>query len=404
MLPYFTEHYGNPPAPSTAWAASAAARGGEGPCPGSGGARARSRVRSTSPPAAARRTTGPSVVRLGRALGRQRASTSSPPRSSIMPSCTPASTWRSRALRSPTCRVDENGLVTLEDVEKAIRPDTILISIMAANNEIGTIEPIAEIGAVCPGARRALPHRRGAGRGPRAHRRGRHGTSTCSRLSGHKFHGAQGRRRPLHPQGRAASPASSRAARRSASRRAGTENVPGIVGLGSRHANWPLRSMAERTTPHDRPARPADRRHSARLSPTVRLNGAPDATACPATSTSPSLGIEGEALLLHAGYERASAASSRLGLHLRRRWTPPMCCWPSACRMRSPTASLRLSLGNDTTEADVDYVIEKLPGIVKRPARDERPVRRKQLPALTPGPRPGFIRPHIVYEGWKHHV
>ena len=45
--------------------------------------------------------------------------------------------------------VDENGLVTAEDVEKAIRPETVLVSIMFANNEIGTIEPIKEIGAVC---------------------------------------------------------------------------------------------------------------------------------------------------------------------------------------------------------------------------------------------------------------
>ena len=44
--------------------------------------------------------------------------------------------------------VDENGLVDLETLEKAIRPDTILISIMFANNEIGTIEPVAEIGRI----------------------------------------------------------------------------------------------------------------------------------------------------------------------------------------------------------------------------------------------------------------
>ena len=76
--------------------------------------------------------------------------------------------------------VGRKGLVTAEQVEAAIRPDTCLVSIMFANNEVGTIQPIAEIGTVCqqrdrnhpaycghrsavPGGRRAVPYRRRAG-------------------------------------------------------------------------------------------------------------------------------------------------------------------------------------------------------------------------------------------------
>ncbi len=68
--------------------------------------------------------------------------------------------------------VDENGVVKLDELKKAIRPDTILISVMFANNEIGTIEPIKEIGADCEGTRNPVPHRCGTGLCPCAHQCG----------------------------------------------------------------------------------------------------------------------------------------------------------------------------------------------------------------------------------------
>ena len=61
--------------------------------------------------------------------------------------------------------VHETGLVTAQEVKDAIREDTCLVTIMFANNEIGTIQPIAEIGKVCHEARRSVPHRRSAGGG-----------------------------------------------------------------------------------------------------------------------------------------------------------------------------------------------------------------------------------------------
>ena len=59
--------------------------------------------------------------------------------------------------------VDENGIVSPETVEAAIRPDTILISIMFANNEIGTIEPIKEIGEIAHKTWNLIPYRRSSG-------------------------------------------------------------------------------------------------------------------------------------------------------------------------------------------------------------------------------------------------
>ena len=126
--------------------------------------------------------------------------------------------------------VDSGGLVDPEDVRKAIRPDTILVSIMHANNEVGTIQPIAEIGKITREAG-VLFHSdavQTAGKMPLdVERAGR----------GHALHE---RPQVLRPQGRRADvpaqagphhPATSTAAPRRRSRRAGTLNVPGIVGM-----------------------------------------------------------------------------------------------------------------------------------------------------------------------------
>ena len=56
--------------------------------------------------------------------------------------------WKNRVQRSHIMDVDENGVVDLDQLQKAITPETILISVMAANNEIGTLQPIKEIGAI----------------------------------------------------------------------------------------------------------------------------------------------------------------------------------------------------------------------------------------------------------------
>ena len=69
-------------------------------------------------------------------------------KSSITRSFIPASIWRNSGFEITYLDVDENGVVKLDELEKAIRPDTILISVMFANNEIGTIQPIEEIGAI----------------------------------------------------------------------------------------------------------------------------------------------------------------------------------------------------------------------------------------------------------------
>ncbi len=120
--------------------------------------------------------------------------------------------------------VHEDGLVRLEELEAALREDTALVTIMYANNEIGTIQPIGRSGRIC--------RERGSSSTPTPFRRpgtwpstwGRR-TSTCS-LSAHKFHGPKGVG-ALYVAG-AFSWALIEGAPRSAGKRAGTENLAGI--------------------------------------------------------------------------------------------------------------------------------------------------------------------------------
>jgi cysteine desulfurase len=125
--------------------------------------------------------------------------------------------------------VDENGLVTPEQVEAAIRPDTILVSVMFANNEIGTIEPIAEIGAVA--------HNHGVLFHTDAVQAYAHVSIDVQEMnidmlsaSGHKFHGPKGVGF-FYLSNKVKMGALIHGGAQERSRRAGTHNVPGIVGM-----------------------------------------------------------------------------------------------------------------------------------------------------------------------------
>jgi cysteine desulfurase len=126
--------------------------------------------------------------------------------------------------------VDRQGLVSPEDLTKALRPDTILVSIMAANNEIGTVQPVAELGAICRD-RGILFHTDAVqwfGKEPftSVHQFNADLVSIC----GHKFHGPKGAgalfiKSPFHPD-----PVLFGGGHEN-ERRAGTENLAGIVGF-----------------------------------------------------------------------------------------------------------------------------------------------------------------------------
>lgn len=127
--------------------------------------------------------------------------------------------------------VDENGLVSPQKLEAAIRPDTVLVSIMAANNEIGTVEPIAEIGAIC--------HKHGVLFHTDAVQAYGHIPLDVNAMnidmlsiSAHKFHGPKGVGAFYLRRGVRLLPFMDGGAQEK-KRRAGTSNVPGIVGMGA---------------------------------------------------------------------------------------------------------------------------------------------------------------------------
>ena len=140
--------------------------------------------------------------------------------------------------------MDENGVVKLDELKKAIRPDTILISVMFANNEIGTIQPIREIGEIAQ-EHKILFHTdavQAFGQIPID-------VDACHidmlSASGHKLNGPKGIgflyiRKGVKIRSFVHGGAQER------KRRAGTENVPGIVGLGTAVARA-IRTMEERT-------------------------------------------------------------------------------------------------------------------------------------------------------------
>ena len=252
--------------------------------------------------------------------------------------------------------VDGDGLVDPAAVEAAIPPDTILISVMAANNEIGTVQPIAEIGAIAR-AHKVLFHTdavQAVGHIPVDVERW---NVDLLSLSGHKFGAPKGigalyMRKPLRL------PALIQGGGQERGRRSGTENVPGAVGMAAA-----LKEAVDRLP--EESARLAALRDKliAGLSrlPYARLTGHP-VKRLPGTASFVFEGVEGEALLLHLDAKGICASSG------------------SACSSASldpshvllsiglPHAiahgSLRLSLGADNTEADVDYILKEVPGVV----------------------------------------
>lgn len=254
--------------------------------------------------------------------------------------------------------VDGYGRVTAAQVEQAIRPDTFLVSVMAANNEVGTIQPIAEIGALCR-ARGILFHTdavQAVGAIPLDVQAMQ---VDLLSLSGHKLHGPKGVgalyiRKWVKVDSLIHGGAQERGFR------AGTENLPGIVGLGKavELAQEGLADNAARMTAlrdkliHGLMARVPD----------ARLNGHPT-DRLPNNVNMSFDGVEGEALLLRldlAGVACSSGSACTSGTLDASHVLLAM-----GLNEAEAHGSLRMTLGTDTTEEDIDAVLEILPPIVE---------------------------------------
>ena len=253
--------------------------------------------------------------------------------------------------------VDENGIVKLDELEKAITPETILISVMFANNEIGTIHPIKEIGAICRETG-VLFHTDAVQAAGHIKIDVKEMNIDMLSLSAHKFHGPKGTGAFYCRRGIALNSLIDGGAQERG-KRAGTENVAGIVGLGTaiRIANEEMEETTKRVSAM------RDRLIDGILEkiPQCRLNG-PRENRLPGNCNISFLGIEGESLLLRldlagiAASSGSACASSSLD--------PSHVLLAIGLPHEVAHGSVRLSLSDFNTEEDVDYILEKLPEIV----------------------------------------
>jgi len=253
--------------------------------------------------------------------------------------------------------VDEFGRVSVESVKNAIRPDTVLITIMAANNEIGTLQPIAEIGAVAKENGILFHTDAVQAVGAVAIDVNAWNVDMLS-LSGHKLHAPKGVgalyiRKGIKVSNLIYGGAQERGLR------AGTENLPGIVGLG-KAIELAVAELPEYT---ERVTALRDKLIDGILAgiPDVCLNGH-RTERLPGNVNVSVRYVEGEALLMRldlAGVAASSGSACTSGS-----LDPSHVLLAIGLPHEIAHGSLRLSLGNDTTEEEVDYVLEKLPEIV----------------------------------------
>lgn len=255
--------------------------------------------------------------------------------------------------------VDRAGMVDPQAVEAAIRPDTALISVMLANNEVGTVEPVAEIGAIA--RRHGVPfHTDAVQAGAYLPLDVQALNVDLLALSAHKFHGPKGVgllyvRKGLRLMTTQTGGSQERA------RRAGTENVPYIVGMaralelaGERRPSETERLIALR-----------ERLIEGVLDriPDVEVSGH-RTERLPGHASLIIYGVEAQSLLI--GLDLAGIAASSGSACASGAPTPSGVLRAMGYAPNDALGALRLTLGRSNTDADVDTLLEVLPPIVRR--------------------------------------
>ena len=252
--------------------------------------------------------------------------------------------------------VHENGVVLPEEVEAAIRPDTCLVTVMYANNEIGTIQPIREIGAVCR-AHQVLFHTDAVqATGPLAIDVQAENIDYLS-ASAHKFHGPKGTGFLYARKGVPLLPLINGGAQEKG-KRAGTENLPGIVGMAAALKE----TVAGRDTEAARLTALRDRLIAGLEEiPHSALNGDAEKR-LPGNVSFCFEGIEGESLLLLLDEKGISASS---GSACTSGSLDPSHVLLAIGRVHDVAhGSLRLTLGRENTPEDVEYMISAVKDVV----------------------------------------
>lgn len=262
--------------------------------------------------------------------------------------------------------VDECGKISLEELENAICPETVLISVMFANNEIGTIQPIAEIGEIAK-KHGVLFHTdavQAVGHVPIDVEKLQ---VDLLSMSGHKLGASKGIGAIYIRKGTRISPLIFGGAQEK-KLRAGTENIAGIVGLG-KAAELAVAEMEE-TTKKLTALRDKLIHGILESIPDSRLNGHPT-DRLPGNCNISFSYIEGESLLLlldALGIAASSGSACTSGS-----LDPSHVLMAIGLSHEIAHGSLRLTIDRENTEEQVDFILEKLPGLVQR-LRDMSPV------------------------------
>lgn len=254
--------------------------------------------------------------------------------------------------------VDENGLITAQQVADAIREDTCLVTIMFANNEIGTIMPIPEIGAVCK-ERKVTFHTDAVQAVGNVPINVKEMNIDMLSLSGHKIHAPKGIG-CLYIRGGISIPNLIFGGAQERSKRAGTENVPSIVALGVAitDACTNIPEKAEKVS------KLRDKLIDGILKiPETRLNG-DRVKRLPGNVNISIRGVEGESLLLTLDLNGIAASSG--SACTSGSLDPSHVLLAIGLPHEVAHGSLRLTINDETTEEDVDYILSVVPGVVKK--------------------------------------
>lgn len=269
-----------------------------------------------------------------------------------------------------------DGVVYPEDLAAAMRDDTVLVSVMHGNNEIGTLQPIAELVRVAH-ERRALFHTDAAQTLGKVDFDAQALGIDAASFSGHKIYGAKGTGALYLKKGVRFEPYLMGGGQEG-HRRSGTQNLPGNIGFAA------ALELMDGERAHETPRLSALRnRLVEKLLGAVRyaqLNAAAAAERLPHIANFVIPGVEGEAMLLHLDAARiaVSTGSACSSGSLK----PSHVLLSIGCPVEFAHGSLRVSLGRFSAEEDVDFLIEALVPIVDR-LRSMNPLYEKTVAALA---------------------
>lgn len=254
--------------------------------------------------------------------------------------------------------VYSNGIVKIEDVANAIRPDTALVTIMYANNEIGTIQPIPEIGALCK-EKGVIFHTDAVQAIGNVHINVKEQNIDMLSLSGHKIHAQKGCG-VLYVNKKYRLPPFIDGGAQERGRRAGTENVPAIVGLGVAITD----AVNGVDAKNEKLKKFSDKIYNEIMKiDRVHLNGDREKR-MPSNLNFSFEGVEGESLLLQLDLQGIAASSG--SACTSGSLDPSHVLLSIGLPHEVAHGSLRISMSEYTTEEEIDKLIEVLPVIVNK--------------------------------------